>query len=115
VTVVTGTVMLVVNLETDEETGTTRAPLGRLAVELVGPGMALVEIGVVVDEELITTYGKLNSVLSTVREGGTESVVASDMVVDGEIGSGREGGVVVSVDDCVGTGTGIGTSSAVDS
>jgi hypothetical protein len=103
VTVVTGTVMLVVNLETDEETGTTRAPLGRLAVELVGPGMVLVETGVVVDEELIATGEKLNSVLSTVREDGAESVVASDMVVNGDIGSGREGGVVISVDDCVRT------------
>jgi hypothetical protein len=84
VTVVTGTVMLVVNLVTDEEMGTTRAPLGRLAV--------------VVDERLTVKGAKLNSVLSTVREDGTESVVYSDTVVNGDIGSGREGGVVVSVD-----------------
>ena len=113
VTVDTGTVMLVVNLETDEETGTTRAPLGRLAVELVGPVMVLVETGVVVDEDLIATGAKLNSVLSTFRGDGTESVVASDTVVNGDIGSGREGGVVSSVDDCAVTET--GTSGAIGS
>lgn len=49
-TTVTGTVTLVVNLETDTEIGTTCAPLGRLADEVIDAGLVLEETGVVLED-----------------------------------------------------------------
>ena len=53
VTTVTGTVMLVVNLETDVEIGTSRAPLGRLAVVGTEFEVLLRETSGVVDEDSV--------------------------------------------------------------
>jgi hypothetical protein len=56
VTTVTGTVMLVVNLDTDDEIGTSRAPLGRLAVVVTEFDVLLTETGDVVDEDSVATF-----------------------------------------------------------
>jgi hypothetical protein len=61
VVVVTGTVMLVVNLDTDTETGTNCAPLGRLAV-------VVVDMIRVLDKESVAASSSLRPLLLTVPE-----------------------------------------------
>jgi hypothetical protein len=57
VTVDTGTVMLVVNLETEVEMGINRAPLGRLAVLLAGLIVLIARVdGVVAVEDLVAAF-----------------------------------------------------------
>jgi hypothetical protein len=62
--------MLVVKDETETETGTSLAPLGRLTEELL-------EIGGVVDKEVVATAGALELVLLAVVEAVVERVVDS--------------------------------------
>jgi hypothetical protein len=92
VTVVIGTVMLVVNLETEVEIGISRAPLGRLAV-------VLVELEVV-DEDLVTAICKLGTVLPPLGDDETDSarVVASGRVEMRNEENGGMGCVVESRD-----------------
>jgi hypothetical protein len=74
-TVVMGTVMLVVNLETDVEIGTSFAPLGRLIVELTDADVMLLEGTDVVLEGIDVVLEETDTVL----------LVETGRVVDDEL------------------------------
>lgn len=111
-TVVIGTVILVVNLETEVDMGITRAPLGRLAVVVAELIVLLGPVdGALVDEDLVAAFCKLSCVLPLRKvETASVRVVVSDTEKTRGLGRVVESGDAEVGDDrdCVGTRRGVG-------